>query len=95
MFIATDDYKTNEAAIHARIGKYVYLFDEVHFECDEYSCSTLIEWMKDIIRTSDALYNKDLQYNSLLKYEFGLWCERVKWLHFTISEMMGYVAEEL
>lgn len=92
MFIANDDYRTNEAAIHARIGRYVYLFDEVHFEHDEDSCDTLITWMKDIIHTADALYDKDLQYNELLKYEFGLWCERVKWLNFSVSEIMSYVA---
>lgn len=90
-----NSYKKNEAAIHARIGKNVYLFDEVYFECDEYSCDALITWMKEILQSIDELCGEDLQYEALLKYEFGLWCDSVKSIGFTVSEMIGYVAEVL
>ena len=90
-----NNYKANETAIHARMGKYIYLFEEIYCEHDDYACDALITWIKEIIETADELYDKDLQYNALLMYEFGLWCARVKYLDFTVSEIMSYVVEVL
>ena len=94
MFVGREEYLKEAAAIYERLGRYIYLFDEIYFECDEYSVEQITKWLREITECSDRLYNKDLMYNELLAYETDKWRERVHRLGLTEKEVMGFMIEE-